>query len=214
MYLLQRSLRLNGTDIRGAIGWATNITEHVNQVTGTQVSLWNKVYSRGVGTLVFVAPAPDYTALEGFNDKLMADERYHDLLEQGRHYIIAGSVDDRLSQTLHPADAGTAPTGEYAVVVQTTCANGCLAEGLGVGVELAQRLAEITGVTTYFHSDDGGDFGAVSWVTLYADAAEMERAGQAQFGNASFMELIDKKAGRVYTNIPSASSQSTYRRIM
>lgn len=215
MYILARSVRLNGTDLRGAMSWVTTITEHVNQVTGAGVGAWNRVYSQGVGTVAFVTPLADYTALEGFTDKLMVDDRYIDLVSEGQKYIIPGTVDDTLSTVVHPADApATPPTGEYAVVVSTTCANGKLAEGLAVGVEIAQRSTELTGVPTMFHVDDGGNFGAVSWVTLMANAAEMERVGQLQFGDAAFIELIDQKAGRVYTETPGASTQMTYRRIL
>lgn len=213
MYLFVRSLRLNGTDMRGAMNWVTTITEHVNQVTAAGVNAWNRVYSQGVGSIAFVAPFADHTALEGFNDKLMVDDRYLDLVGEGQKYIIEGSVDDHLSMLVHPAEASASPpSGEYAVVVETTCANGRLAEGLSVGVEIAQRATELTGIPTMFQIDDGGNFGAVSWVTLYPNAAEMERAGQMQFGDAGFIELVDQKAGRVYTDVPGASTQMTYRR--
>ena len=215
MYVFARTLQLNGVDVRGALSWATTITEHVHQTTGTPVSLWSRVYSEGVGTIGFTAAAADYTALEAFNDKLMVDDGYLDLVTQGQKYIIQGTVNDAVSQVLHPAEIPATPiTAEYAGLVRSSCANGCLGEGLALGVEIAQKVTELTGLECSFRADTGGTFGAVSWATLYPSAADIDRAAQIQFSDAAFIEMIDQRAGHAYTGAVGASTEQMYRRLV
>lgn len=214
MYVFARTLQVHGADVRGALSWASTIAEHVTQTTGSQTSLWTRVYSEGVGTIAFSALAPDYTALETFNDKLMADEGYLDLVSQGQKYIIQGTVNDVVSQVLHPTEITAPITAEYAGIVRTTCANGCLAEGLALGVEIAQKVTELTGLACSFRVDSGPNYGSVSWASLYPGAADIDRAAQLQFTDTTFIELIDKQAGRVYTDAPGASTQQMYRRLI
>ena len=215
MYVFARTLQVHGADVRGALSWATTITERAHQTTGTPVSLWTRMYSQGVGTLAFTTLAADYSALEAFNDKLLVDDGYLDLVGQGQKHIIQGTVDDTVSQIVHPTEIPDTPiTAEYAGVVQTTCANGCLGEGLALGVEIAQRVTELTGLECSFRVDSGASFGAVSWVTLYPSATEIDRAAALQFSDAAFIELIDQKAGHAYTDAPGASTQQLYRRLI
>jgi hypothetical protein len=136
-------------------------------------------------------------------------------VSQGQKHIIQGTVDDTVSQVMHPAELPTTPiTAEYAGVIRTTCANGCLAEGLALGVELAQRVTELTGLQCSFRVDTGGSFGAVSWVTLYPTAADIDRASEIQFTDAAFIDMIDQKAGHAYTDAPGASTEQMYRRLI
>jgi hypothetical protein len=215
MYVFARSLQINGADVRGALSWATTITERVHQTTGTPVSLWSRVFSEGVGTIGFTAAAADYTALETFNDKLMVDEGYHDLVTEGQKYIIQGTVNDAVSQVLYPTEIPTAPiTADYVGLVRSSCANGCLGEGLALGVEIAQKVTELTGLECSFRADTGGTFGAVSWATLYPTAADIDRAAEIQFADAAFIEMIDQKAGHAYTGTAGGSTEQMYRRLV
>ena len=215
MYVFARTLQVHGGDLQGALTWATTIAERAHQTSGTPVSLWSRVYSQGVGTLAFTTFAPDYTSLEAFSDKLMVDEGYLEMVSQGSKHIIQGTVNDMVSQIMHPAEVPTTPiTADYAGVIQTTCANGCLAEGLALGVEIAQKVNELTGLQCSFRVDTGSTFGAVSWVTLYPTAADIDRANEIQFTDAAFLEMIDQKAGRAYTDTPGASTEHMYRRLI
>lgn len=215
MYVFARSLQLNGADVRGALSWATTITEHAHQTSGTPVSLWNRVYSEGVGTIGFTAIAPDYTALETFSDKLMVDEGYLDLVTQGQKYIIPGSVNDGVSQVIYPTEIPDGPlTADYVGLVRSSCANGCIGEGLALGVEIAQRISEMTGLQCSFRVDTGGAFGAVSWATLYPTAADIDRAAEIQFSDAAFIEMIDQRAGHAYTGVLGGTTEQMYRRLI
>jgi hypothetical protein len=214
MYLATRRAQLTMSHLRDAIGWATQMTEHVHQVTGVPTSLWNRVYSAGTGTLVWTAWVPDMTAAETFNDKLMVDERFMELLEQGVGYVIPGTLDDTLAQLIHPTELPDPPRQiDYAAVVTTTCANGRLAEGMALGVEIAQKAEELTGVPTAFLAGSTGNYGNITWITGCADAAELDRTSAALL-DPQFIELVDQKAGRAYTDTPGASLQELYRRIV
>jgi hypothetical protein len=216
MYVFSRSSRLSGLHAHAALTWAATITEKVQQTTGLEVNLFSRVYGADVGTLVWGSIVPDLQALEAAFDKLSVDDGFQELSDKGFEYFLPGSTADRLSSIVHPTDAAavTERRPEYISVVETTIANGHLAEGMAVGVEIAQRAQSITGMTTLFTASTTGNYGTVSWATAFAGIAEMERANELINSDPSFVELIDKKAGGVYTSDPTATQQGILRRIV
>jgi len=152
MYVFARTLQVHGADIRGALTWATTITERVTQTNRHPgVAVVPGVQPGASERWRGPASPPTTPPSRLSSDKLMVDDGYLDLVSQGHKHIIQGTVDDTVSQIMHPAEAPTTPiTADYAGVIRTTCANGCLAEGLALGVELAQRVTELTGLRCSF----------------------------------------------------------------
>ena len=190
------------------------MTEKVVQTGGLQVSLWGQTFSPSVGTLVWSTFVSELAELEAMNEKLMVDEGYLELVERGGEFVLPGSVDDTLGMIIH----GQAPDPErkpgYVSVVRTTMVAGGLARGITLGVEIAQKAEQITGVRTSFLADATGNYGGVAWISAFTDIADLERAQLELNSNQSFLELIDSQASTVYTDAPGATSQLIYRRII
>jgi hypothetical protein len=212
MYVFNRSGRLSGANEREALPWAIAIGEKVSQVTGLQVSLYTQVFSPEVGTLIWATVVPDLVTLEAAFDKLMPDDGYHEMAQAGLKHLDPSSLHDRLEQVVHPGDLDTNRQHEYATLVRSTLNGGQLARGMAAGVEIAQRVEQITGIQTVFMAQSTGNYGEVSWAVTYADIAELERAGDALNTDPGFVELLDSLAG-VYTDTPGATTQVIMRRL-
>ncbi|HUJ64110.1 MAG TPA: hypothetical protein VLX59_01135 [Acidimicrobiales bacterium] len=212
MYVFNRSGRLTGANEREAMPWAVAIGEKVAQVTGLQVSLYSRVFSAEVGTLVWATTAPDLATLEAAFDKLMPDDGYQEMAQTGLKYMDPSSFHDRLEQVVHPADLDTDRQHEYVSLVRSTINGGQLARGVAAGVEIAQLFEQITGIPAVFMVQETGNFGEVSWAVTYADIRELQRSGEATNADPRFVGLLDSLAG-VYTDTPGASTQVIMRRV-
>jgi hypothetical protein len=211
MYLFSRRARLAPGNTREAMAWATSITEKVNQVIGLNTSLFAQTYSPEVGTLVWSTFVPDLATLESANDKLLVDDGYVALVDAGAKFS-AGSVDDTLLQLI-TGEPDPNRQVEYATTVQTVCASGSIARGIELGVEIAQRAEKVIGLPVIFATAATGPYGAVAWITGYADVAELEAANQALAADAKFGAFVDKSVPGVYAEDPTATESLMYRHI-
>jgi len=211
MYLFSRRARLSGANLREAAAWAIGVADLATQTSGAQISVWSQVFSPEVGTLVWATFVPDLPTLEGINDKLAVDDAYNTEVERGLPYVITGTVDDGLAVILH-GEPDPNRAIDYVSSVRSTIGGGNLAKGMALGVEIAQRVEALSGLPTLFLADATGNYGGVSWITGYADIAELERAEMAINGDAGFVELLDRNAG-VFSDAPGASTQVIARRL-
>jgi hypothetical protein len=83
-----------------------------------------------------------------------------------------------------------------------------------LGIEIAQRAEKALGVPVLFGTGVTGNYGAVSWLSGYADTASLERSQQALAADAKFVEFIDQNVPGVYAEEPSESQQLIWRRIV
>ncbi len=212
MYLYSRRVRLAPGNTRAAMTWVADITEKAHQITGFDISAFTSIFSPEVGTITWSLAAPDLAALETANDKLLTDDGFTVLIDEGAR-LVEGNVDDGVLQILH----GTMDPSrriEYATVVRTVCTAGNLARGMELGVEIAQRAEKATGTPTMFASSMTGPYGAISWITLFADIGAMERAQQALLADTSFAKFVDDKVAGVYVEGPHTTQQLTFRRVV
>lgn len=211
MLLFAREIRMNGSRPREAIAHAVRLAEHVTQTNGVPVDLWAKVYSPAADTLVYTAFLPDMTALEAAMDKLMVDDGYHDLVEQGREYMIPGTLSDALLTVVHPAEFPPEDRPiSYVRSIESSAVVSRIGEAVEVGVEIAQRAEEITGTPTLFGISETGPFIGVEWLYPYADAAEAERANMQIATDERLRELIGKTKDLF---IAGASTRTLYRKL-
>jgi hypothetical protein len=192
--------------------WVLDITEKANQITGLDISPFTTVFSPEVGTVVWSMVAPDLAALESANDKLVADDGYIVLIDEGAR-LVQSNIDDGLLQIIH-GEVNPDRRVEYATSVQAVCATGNLARGMELGVEIAQRAEQAIGIPTMFASSMNGPYGAIAWVTGFTDVHEMDRAQQTLAADTDFMRFIDDKTPGVYAEDFAISQQLTYRRIV
>lgn len=213
MYLFTRRARLGGGKISDAIGWAAGINERVNAASGLEVSMWTPAYSPGVGTVTWATFVPDLVTLEKSFDILTADDGYNQLVDRGAEFVVPGTVEDTLDLILYGSQPDPDRHVSYVAVVRSTMKAGGLSRGITLGIEIAEKAKQITGMPTAFLASATGNYGGVAWITSFTDAAELERAQMALNSDPSFVELIDNNAGSVYTDHPGATTQTIHRRI-
>jgi hypothetical protein len=212
MYLFSRRARLAPGNTRAAMTWATSITEKVNQIVSLNTSLFAQTFSPEVGTLVWSTFVPDLATLETANDKLLVDDGYVSMVDEGAKFA-QGGVDDSLLQ-LVAGEADPNRQIEYATTIQTVCANGSVARGIELGVDIAQRAEKIIGSPVLFATSATGPYGAVAWITGYADVNAFEASQQALAADTKFGEFVDKSVPGVYADDPTATQSLIYRRIV
>jgi hypothetical protein len=211
MYVFTRSARLAPGNVRDSMAWALNVTEKVNQISEAHFRLWTTVSSPRVGTLSWVTTIEDLEVLEATDAKLMADDSYHSLLEQGAKHLSADALDDNLIRLIvADADASTNETN-FVSVNQAVLAPGHSVRGIEVGVEIAQRAKKTMGRPISFGASATGDYGAVGWTGYYESMQQLQQAQEALAADADFAKYLDKEASHVYQ--ANRSSVTWYRRV-
>jgi len=215
MYRFSRMVRLSGSHLQAAMALAVEITDHVRSVTGQPLNLYTEAFSSAPGTLAWTTTAADLTTIEGSMDKLMADTHYNGLAESAQQYILPGTLTDKLRSVVYPTEAlgsdGRLP--EYVTAVYSTIAGGQLANAMSVGVAIAKKTTEITGLVTEFEVDATGNFGGVAWLTACPTVNDMQRGEEKLYADPSFLELVDKKGATAFAATPGATWQRVLRRI-
>jgi hypothetical protein len=209
MYLFYRSAQLGAGDIREQLSWATKVTEKVNQINETPVTLWATAFSPAVNTLVWTTEIEHLSTLESNLDKLLADSGYLDLVTEAAKWATPQGVNDGVAQYLTAPSEATLPA--YTTVVASTIAPGSFTRGVEVGLELAKRAQQVTGITTQFALSVTGVYGQVSWLAGYESIEQLEQAQQALNGDPGFAAYLDAEAKVCY--LPGTATQTVYRRI-
>jgi hypothetical protein len=210
MYLFSRTARLRPGDTRESMAWALGITEKVNQITSLNIGLWTTVLSRGVGTLSWSTVVENLTQLEDAEAKLMVDDGYLDLLDQGAQYSSGEAIDDAVGQIVAgDLDPSRQPT--HAAVVQAELAPGGFAKGIEAGIEIADRATKLSGLPTVFMIASTGTYGGVAWLTTASSLEALERGEQATNGDPDFIRYIVEVASKVYQ--AQGTTQTLFRRI-
>lgn len=197
MYIFTRTARLALGRNRDAMSWAMGITEQVNHVTELEVSLWTTMFSPAVGQLTWSTLVEDLTHLEASMSKLATEERFLAESDRGAAFTTAAGVDDRLGQLIGSTPDPTRRP-QCSAVVTATLANGALARGMEVGVEIAERATAIAGIPTTFVVGMTGPYGGVGWITGAESIRELEAAEQAVNTDADLIAFLDREAVEVF----------------
>jgi hypothetical protein len=210
MYLFSRSARLGAGNPEKQLDWALRITEKVNQVSETPVTLWSSVFSPRSGSLVWTAMVDDLLTLETIEGKLLSDSGYVALVEEGATHGSEDPIDDGLLQIVFADPAALELDATYASTVQATLAPGGSSRGMELGVATAQRAGAITGCPTSFGVSMTGPYGSVEWITVFRSIEELQRGQEALGADAEFATMVDKELSQVY--LPGAQ-QLAWRKI-
>jgi hypothetical protein len=209
MYLYTRRVQLGLGHQADGMEWAIDITAKVNQITSLDVGLWTTMLSPGVGQLAFGCAVETLSDIEDAEAKLLADPMYLDAVQRGTA-MITGSVDDESAQYL-VGDGELPFNPTHIVVVRSALANGCFADGVTAGIEIAEKAKELSGLPTAFLLSSTGTYGGVGWITSAASLADLEKAEQSINANPEFVTLVDRHS----TNyLPGATTQAIWRRIV
>jgi hypothetical protein len=209
MYLYSRRAQLAPGNVADAMGWATGIAEIATRVSGLPVQLWTSTLSPGVGTLIWSTWVPDLTALEAAFDKLAVDPGFQSAADAGAKFLL-GTADDNVLAVL-TGDPDLSRPITYVAGVGSVARAGKVAAAIDVGMKIAASATKLTGDPTVFGTPMTGPYGAVQWLTGYADIAALEAAQQKLSSDASWVKLIDKEAGDVYVDDPNLSTQLVFR---
>jgi hypothetical protein len=186
------------------------MTEKVNQISETKVSLWTTFMSPGVNTLFWTTFAEELATLEGMNDKLMTDSGYLMLLEQGARYVSGDPINDVLMQVVHADEIDVNKQPAYIAEVAAAVTSGNGVRGIELGIEIAVAAKKLTKAPVSFSVASTGAYGAVAWHTGFDSITDVQR-GQEALMDPAFLQLIDTKAKDVYQ---PAATQTIYRRLM
>ena len=213
MYLFSRRARLANGHFRESSAWAVSITEKVNQITELNVGLWTSVFSPGLGELVWASFVEDLEVLETAEAKLLGDDGYVALIDQGAAFADGNGADDSLSQLVH-GDIDPNRQISYVTVVESTAAAGNLARRNGAGRGDRAAPSKVTGVPTAFLADTTGNYGGVRWITGHETVQQLQAAGDALGADQSFTTFVDKEVAGVYLDAPGVTTQRIARRIV
>ena len=212
MYLFARSALLATGKSREAALWVGAVTEKVNQITDLNVTVWRNVFSQEINRITWVSAVDELAQLEAADDKLQADDAFVALVDSGAAFTV-GAPDDTLGQFVLQSGDPSTPM-EYASTVTALVSPGKFARGIELGVEIAQRAEKVEKTQVMFATAMTGNYGAVSWLSAFADAQSLEKAQQALSADAKFAEFVDKSVKGVYTDDPSLTQQRILRRIV
>lgn len=209
-YLFTRSARLAPGNVPAAMAWAVQMTEKVNAIAETRVSLWSTVMSPELGRLIWSTIVDDLAVLTATDEKLMADGGYHDLAAQGAEFSSDAGIEDGLVRFVH-ADPDGVATARYATLVRAVLAPGASVKGIELGVRLAQQAKAITGRPTSFGASQTGVYGEVGWIALYDSIEQVQAASEALAADAGFAKTLDEEASKAY--LAGHSTQTISRKI-
>lgn len=209
MYLYTRRVQLGLGHQQDGMEWAVDITAKVNQITSLNVGLWGTMMSPAVGQLAFGCAVETLADIEDAEAKLLVDPMYLDAVQRGTS-LITGAVDDECAQYL-VGDGELPFDPTHLAVVRSALANGCFADGVTAGIEIAEKAKALSGLPTAFLLSTTGTYGGVGWITSATSLADLEKGEQTINANPEFVTLVDRHS----TNyLPGATTQTLWRRIV
>ena len=194
MYIFARSRSIQPGTIRAGLAAAVEGGSKASALVGQPVFVWASVLSPTVGTVVWSMRVDDLDSLTGFGDTIAADDGFDEWSRES-DALFSGPFTDGVSEVMAGAPAG--PPAAYMSIVSGTCANGSIAEGMTVGVELAEAAAKITGHGTMFSAAVAGAYGAVTWATGVPDLNTLADANRTLASDPEWLKLVDR-AGHSY----------------
>ena len=194
MYIFARSRSINPGSFRAGLAAAVEGGSKASALVGQPVFVWTSVLSPTVGTVVWTMRVDDLDSLVGFGDTIAADDGF-DEWARGSDALFSGPFTDGVTEVMSGAPTG--PPDAYLSVVSGTCANGSIAEGMTIGVEIAEAATSISGHRTMFSAAVAGAYGAVTWVTGVPDLNTLADANRTLASDPEWLKLVDR-AGHAY----------------
>ncbi len=187
MYTTSRTAQA-GNDLPGAIGFAVDIADTVENATGVPVSVWTGLYGAPMGTIVWSSQVESFATIASVGQKL---EESADYLEKvagagASGLFITGSLENRLANVVH--QAGTPGAIEYVSTLTATTNLGRAADAMAFGVEMADFVNGLTGSAVSFAVNTFSTVGQVTWFAGYEDASAVDDAQAAIAASAEYAE--------------------------
>lgn len=203
MYLYSTAVRSGMANPVKVMDWALRMTQKINQISEVPTALWTSVMSPAIGSLAWTAVVSDLAVIEDTETKLAADPGYMALVDEATALMSTDPADQMLMQLVHGDRDAASIDAHYATTVRATVAPGSMRTGIELGVDLAQKVKQITGLPTSFAVGVTGDYGAVMWVSLAETIQQVQAANEALNADEDFSKAVDKDAGKAY--LPGAT---------
>jgi hypothetical protein len=207
MYLYSTAVRSGIANPVKVMDWALRMTQKINQISEVPTALWTSVMSPAVGSLAWTAVVSDLAVIEDTETKLAADPGYMALVDEATALMSTDPADQMLMQLVHGDRDAASIDAHYASTVRATVAPGSMRTGIELGVDLAQKVKQITGLPTSFAVGVTGDYGAVMWVSLAETIQQVQAANEALNADEDFSKAVDKDAAKAY--LPGATQTIT-----
>jgi hypothetical protein len=200
MYLYSTSVRSGMANPVKVMDWALRLTQKINQISEVPSALWTSVMSPAMGSLAWTSVVSDLAVIEDTETKLAADPGYMTLVDEATDLLSSATepADQMLMQLVYGDRDAASIDAHYAMTVRATMAPGSMQKGIEFGVDLAQKVKQITGRPTSFAVNVTGDYGAVMWVSLAESIQQVQAANEALNTNEEFSKAVDKDAAKAY----------------
>jgi len=210
MYLYSTSVRPGMANPVKVMDWAVRMTQKINQISEVPSALWTSVMSPAMGTLAWTSVVSDLAIIGDTETKLAADPGYMALVDEAMGLLSTIEPPMQMLMQLVHGDRDAASIDvQYASTVRATLAPGSMRAGIELGVDLAQKVKQITGRPTSFAVGVTGDYGAVMWVSLAETLQQVQAANEALNADEEFSKAVDKDAAKVY--LPGAEQTITHK---
>lgn len=194
MYIFGRRRRINPAKGRAAMAATIEAKERASAILGFPVFAWTSVLGPDMGTVMWSTRFDHLDDAIAADDALWGNDEFASWAEQNDGLYV-GPSEDAMSQVLTAAPTG-AP-GAFVQLTQAVCANGYLAEAMGLGMEVAETATRIGGHQTMFAAAVTGPYGGVGWLTSFPDLAAMEAGNAAVSASDEWLKLVDR-AGHAF----------------
>jgi hypothetical protein len=212
MYLFTRTARLTqGGRVADKIAGAVELTSLVSAASGQPIGLHATEFSPALGTIVWSLFVEDLPTLQAAGDAMIADAAVQDFIASQGGELFADGMDDSVLEILHGAP-DVEQEINYVAGIEAAVGPGRLVQGIGLGVELAEKSSAISGRSCLFVTGMTGTFGGVGWLTGYPDLVALQEGQHAIFSDPAMVDLIDGPAAEVF--LPGATTSTIYRRIV
>lgn len=194
MYQFARVLTLQG-DTRETMAWAVEITGHVNDLTGLDVSLWGSVFGYPVGTVAWSAIVEGRAQLAEETAKLAGSNDYLDFVMKAEDWV-ENPAEDIFRRIVHGGPGDEPPAvGAVASVTQAVAATGKMPEAVAWAIGMADHATSVSGVPVSLGVNAYNDFGGMAFISTQPDMAAADAAAEAVQGDDGYIERIGRSAG-------------------
>lgn len=190
MELFTRDMLLTGppVDVRG---WAVDIAQSFGAATGRTPEVWACVVGGTIGHHTWSMPCDGAAELIELSMQALADEAYLAKIEEGRKFFV-GQPRDTLHRAFNDIDPVDSEPGYVCSVTTAVAAAGSLGHAVGWGLEAAEYVGNLTGVSAAFMGAAAGNFSRLTWMSVVDSARRADEANRTMNADDGYLKLIGR----------------------
>jgi len=208
MFLFSRISTVAPGKYGAAQPFIAEITQHVNEQTPFDVSVWGFLFGRPVGTIGWSMMFDDLGAYLDASAELNAAEAYVAKVASGADLFVGPAVDS-LREVVHVA--GEIPDQSAYVASTVAVINDDYSDALTWSVGMTDLAQSTTGTATMLLRDVYGPFGGVQWLSGYPDSAAVASAAAAIRDSDEYIARLDAAEDLF---VPASGEQALLRHML